>query len=327
MPETDIHAAKLVDIPVIQRLVEKGMLLDSELACTREVIGQHKLTNLLPGRSVVTLVGRIDSQRIAGQFRLKAGEHLAQIVYIAPGLTENRSDTAWLELVDSMAAEAGRRGAHMLTCEVDEDSPLFVTLRTAGFAVYARQEVWKRATGVSIPDDITPADLQPETDADAMEVQLLYCNIVPRLVQPVAVPSSESQGFVYRGAGDRIQGYIAVTEGKSGIYLMPFLHPDIPYHDAASILAGAILRANARANRAEKLPVYVCVRRFQDWLEEGLTELGFESCKQQAVMVRHIAAGIRQAVFAPLKQALEAVPVGIRPPTTPISKSVIDQGE
>ncbi len=323
MPESDIRVAKLVDIPVIQRLVEKGTILDSELACTREVISQHMLTNLLLHRNVVTLVGRVDQQRIAGQFRLKAAEHLAQILYIAPDLSETISDTAWLELVDSMAFEAGRRGAHMLTGEVDEDSRLFTTLRSAGFAVYARQEVWKRPAGIGLPNDVTPAELQPETDGDAMEVQLLYCNIVPRLVQPVAVPSGESQGFVYRGVNDRIQGYVAVSEGKTGIYLMPFLHLDIPYHSAASILAGAI----ARVNRADKLPVYICVRRFQDWLEEALTELGFESCKQQALMVRHIAAGIRQAAFTPLKQALEVVPAGMRPPTTPVSKSITDQGE
>lgn len=321
MPESEIRAAKLVDIPVIQRLVDKGTILDTELACTRETISQHMLSNLLPHRNVVTLVGRVDQQRIAGQFRLKADEHLAQMLYIAPDL--NEPDTAWLELVDSMAYEAGRRGAHMLTGEVDEDSALFTTLRSAGFAVYARQEVWRRPAGCCLPDNVTPAELHPETDGDAMEVQLLYCNIVPRLVQPVAVPSGESQGFVYRGERDRIQGYVAVTEGKSGIYLMPFLHPDIPYHSAASILAGAI----TRVNRADKLPVYICVRRFQDWLEEGLVELGFESCKQQALMVRHIAAGIRQAVFTPLKHALEVVPAGARPPTTPVSKSVMEQGD
>ncbi|MBK9748315.1 MAG: hypothetical protein J0M07_08720 [Anaerolineae bacterium] len=323
MAVTDIRSAKLVDIPVIQRLVEKGTILDSELACTREAISQHMLTNLLPHRNVVTLVGRVDHLRIAGQFRLKADEHLAQMLYIAPDLNEAHGDTAWLELVDSMAFEAGRRGAHMLTGEVDEDGTLFTTLRTAGFAVYARQEVWRRPAGYAVPDHITPAELQPETDADAMEVQLLYCNIVPRLVQPVAVPSSESQGYVYRGANDRIQGYVAVSEGRSGIYVMPFLHPDIPYHSAASILAGAM----ARVNRADKLPVYICVRRFQDWLEEGLADLGFEPYKQQALMVRHIAAGIRQSVFTPLKQALEVVPAAVRPPTTPISKSVLDQGE
>ena len=135
MADIDIRAAKLVDIPVIQRLVEKGTILDSEIASTRETMSQHMLTNLLPHRNVVTLVGRLDQLRLAGQFRLNADEHLAQMLYIAPDLSEAHSDTAWLELVDAMAFEAGRRGAHMLTGELDEDSRLFTPLRTAGFAV------------------------------------------------------------------------------------------------------------------------------------------------------------------------------------------------
>jgi hypothetical protein len=33
-------------------------------------------------------------------------------------------------------------------------------------------------------------------------------------------------------------------------------------------------------------------------------------------MVRHIAAGVRQAAFAPLEQALEVIPSVVRPPTS-----------
>jgi hypothetical protein len=193
-----------------------------------------------------------------------------------------------------------------------------MTMRTAGFAVYARQEIWLRAPLMGAPARITPAELQPEADGDEMDIQLLYCNLVPRLVQPVAVPSSESEGWVYRH-GRRIQAYVAVSEGKCGVYLMPYLHPDILYHEAAAILAGAL----TRKSRSDRLPTYICIRRYQDWLEEALTALGFEPYKQQAVMVRHIAAGIRQTTFAPLSQTLEAMPNAIRPPTSPVSKSIL----
>jgi hypothetical protein len=217
-----------------------------------------------------------------------------------------------------MATEAGKRGAHILTAEVDESSRLFQTMRTAGFAVYARQETWRRVPGQGpISDEIAP--LHEETDTDAMDIQLLYANIVPRLVQHIAVPSSESAGLVYR-QGDRILGYVAVTEGKYGIYLVPFLHPDILFQEVSAILAGAV----ARCSRADKVPVYVCMRRYQDWLEETLNGLSFERCAEQAVMVRHIAAGIRQAAFAPLTQKLDAVPSPIRPPTSQVRESVIE---
>lgn len=322
--EHDIRAAKLVDIPLIQRLVEKGTIMDSEIACTREVVGPHSvlLSSILPQRSVYTLVGRVGRERVTGQIRVKVDEHLAQMVYLAPVLDDGQDDTAWLHMIDAMAVEAGKRGAHILTGEVDEDSRLFVTMRTAGFAVYARQEIWRRPAGMGIPAHITPVEVTPEADGDELDIQLLYCNIVPRLVQAVAVPSSESTGLVYRQGG-RIQGYIAISEGKFGTYVMPYLHPDILYTDAAAILAGAL----ARVGRVERSPVYVCVRRYQDWLEEALTELGFEPYKPQAVMVRHISAGIRQVTYAPLKEALEVVPNAIRPPTSPMSKTLAKQGE
>ena len=43
MPSYDIHAAKLVDLPLIRRLAEKGTILDSELRCTREVDGPQSV--------------------------------------------------------------------------------------------------------------------------------------------------------------------------------------------------------------------------------------------------------------------------------------------
>jgi hypothetical protein len=80
------------------------------------------------------------------------------------------------------------------------------------------------------------------------------------------------------------------------------------------------MAAAARAHRADKVPLYVRVRRYQEWLEHALTGLGFESWVQQAVMVRHIAAGIRHAAFAPLPHALDAKPAS----AGRISESVMD---
>lgn len=321
--ETEIHPAKIVDLPFVRRLSEKGMILDSEMCYTREVNGAQSVLLsgiLLPQRGLLTLVGRAHKQPVMGQVRLKPDDHLAQIVYVAPLLDSKTTDTAWLHLLDAMAAEAGRRGAMMLTAEVDEHDPLFVTMRTAGFAVYARQEIWRLPSGRSLPMLPLPGTLAEETDDDTMDIQLLYSNIVPRLVQPITVPSRDSRGWVYR-CGERVVGYIAVSEGKGGLYLMPYLHPDVLGGEAAAIIAGII----HAMKRTERQPVYVCVRRYQDWLSEALSKLGFELWAQQAVMVRHIAAGVRQAAFARLPQALEVLPNAVRPPTSRISK--VDSGK
>lgn len=322
MRSYEVHAAKLVDIPLMRRLAEKGVVLDSEMCYTGEVAGSHGVlfsNILLPQRSLYMLVGRAEKQHVMGQFRLKPHDHLAQMTFMAPTLEPNVCDTAWLALMDGMAVEAGRRGAHMLTAEVNEDDPLFVCMRQSGFAVYARQEIWRRdPSSESLPEPYLLGELAEETDDDQMDIQLLYSNIVPRLVQAITVPSRDSRGIVYRKA-KRVQGYIAVSEGKSGIYIMPYLHPDVLGYEATAIIAGVI----RQTGRADRVPVYVCVRRYQDWLADSLSRMGFEAATQQAVMVRHIAAGIRQTNFASLVQkTLEAVPQA-----SPVSKSNLTNQE
>lgn len=297
MPE-EVHAAKLADLPMLRRFVERGALLDSELLFTRDLdLSSAALLQsiLLPQRSLYTLVARGHSQPVIGQFRMRSHDHLAQLVLLAP-FEPDADDGAWLGLLDAVAFEAGRRGATMVTAEVDEMSALFPLMRQAGFAVYARQEIWRWSGEMASGSAQAPVgELAEESDDDSLDIQLLYSSIVPRLVQPIAVPSRESTGLVYR-KDSRVQAYIAVSPGRSGVYLMPFIHPDVLGSEAAAVLLAVI----ARVARAEQAPVYVCVRRYQDWLGDSLRALGFEAVTQQAVLVRHIAAGVRSADFSPL---------------------------
>jgi hypothetical protein len=322
--ESGARSVKLVDLPAVTRLLENGLVLDSEQACINGLdVNSASLISsfLLPHRAGHFLLARADGQTVVGQFRLQSDRHQAHIVYLAPGLTQDHDNSAWLHILDAMAAEAGRRGAHMLTAEVDEHLCLFETMRIAGFSIYARQEIWRHMPGALPALPMDTVDLTEATEADLHGIQMLYCNIVPRLVQQVAAPSSRSSGLVYR-KNDRVEGYIAVSEGRAGIYLMPYLHPDV-FNEAAAILVAAITQASRSHAR---VPVYVSVRRYQDWLEDALVTLGFEPVTRQAVMVRHIAAGVRQAAFAPLAHHLEAVPTPIKPPTA-TSQPVVEKFE
>ncbi len=312
----ETRAVTLVDIPLVRRLTESGTVLDSELYYTHDSLQQSPrlFTLLLPYRGVHTMVTRLDKQQVVGQFRLRQDAAYAHIAYIAPALEADAEDTAWLHVLDAMAAEAGRRGAHMLTAEVDENEPLFKTMRIASYAIYARQEIWQCLPEDGIADvGLEPIEVQPTTEADLSGIQLLFGNIVPRLVQPITELPAEGEGFVYR-KDERVEGYIGVIEGKTGVYLIPHLHPDV-FSDAAAILAAVI----HRIERCDRLPVYVRVRRYQDWLDDALRELGFELHARQAVMVKHIAAGVRSAAFAPLSQTLETVPNSIKPPSNGIT--------
>jgi len=326
----EVRPASLVDIPLILRLIDDGIVLDSRLGYTADVEApqSHLFSSIfLPQRGLHTWVARSDDQQAVAQFRLRQDEPNAQLMYVAPPPHRYLNDTVWLHLLDAMTAEAGRRGAHILTGEVHEESRLFETMRTANFAVYARQAIWRLVPSEDGANGIVtlhqpPVELTAETDADAMGIQSLYVDTVPSLVQPVSQPPLDCTGLVYR-KNDRIEGYLAISEGKHGVFITPYLHPDI-YSDAPDVLATALARVHA-TGRSAKVPVYVRVSRYQNWLEPMLDELDFELWAQQAVMVRHIAAGIRMNAFAPLERKLDAIPRPVRPPASRVREAVLER--
>ncbi len=148
--EKGARSVKLVDLPLMTRLLENSIMLNSEQAFTggMDINSPALLSSfLLRHRGTHTLLARAGKQTVVGQFRLRPDRHQAQIIYVAPGPEFGEDNTAWLHILDAMTAEAGRRGAHTLTAEVDEHLNLFETMRVADFSIYARQEIWQHAPG------------------------------------------------------------------------------------------------------------------------------------------------------------------------------------
>ena len=58
-----------------------------------------------------------------------------------------------------------------------------------------------------------------------------------------------------------------------------------------------VAAALQQIDRCRKLPIYICVRGYQGWLENAARDLGFAPLLEQAVMVKHLTAGVRQASF------------------------------
>lgn len=290
---TDTRTMTIVDLPLIRRLTANGTVLDSELGLTRDARGPNSLllSSLLFPRGVYTLVSRSENQQVVGQFRYRPDDLNAHIVYIAPSLDQDIEDTVWLNILDAMTREAGKHGAHSLIAEVETSSHLFETLRTARFSTYSRQIIWRHEAV-----DINPADctikLETEISSDKIGVMSLINNTVPTILQQVAAPPSDMEGLIYRKDG-RIEAYIGVSEGANGVYLLPFIHPDV-MSQAGDIIESAI----AMIAHCSKVPIYVCVRSYQAWLNRTFGKLGFEEWIEQAVMVKQIAAGIRHPGFA-----------------------------
>lgn len=290
---TDTRTMTIVDLPLIRRLTANGTVLDSELGLTRDARGPNSLllSSLLFPRGVYTLVSRSEDRQVVGQFRYRPDDPNAHIVYIAPALDENIEDTVWLNILDAMCREAGKHGAHSLIAEVETTSQLFETLRTARFSTYSRQIIWRHDAVKINPADCL-IELQTGISPDDTGVVSLINNTVPTILQQVAAPPGDMDGLVYRKNG-RVEAYIGVSEGGNGVYLLPFIHPDV-MSEAANIIESAV----ATIDHCSKVPVYICVRSYQDWLNTTFEELGFEEWVEQAVMVKQIAAGIRHPGFA-----------------------------
>lgn len=303
-PET--RTLTLVDLPMLlRRSSSGGTIFDSETGLTRDARGAKSslLSSILFPRGLYTLVARSDTQQVVGQFRYRTGDANAHLVYLAPSPEEETENTVWLHILDAMAREAGRHGAHAIIAEIEPDHDLFETMRMARFAVYARQRIWRHAP-LKLRKDDSVLELRPETPADQIGIMALISHTIPPMLQQVTAPQNEAAGWVYYHNG-KMEAYVSITCGTHGMYVLPYIHPD-RLGEAADILMAAI----ALTEQAHRVPVYVCVRGYQCWLDGVLEQLGFESWTEQAVMVKHIAAGVRPRAYDSLKiktQQLEAV--------------------
>jgi hypothetical protein len=305
------------DVGLVKALSEQGLCLDSETAL---IHGAHPLQSalldfLMPGMGTPTLIAR--SKEAAepaafGQLHHPFGAKEAHILFIAPQLlVMHRPEDAptapahWLEVVEHLAQRAGARGAQNLLAEVDEASCEFDALRTAGFAIYARQSVWKLTAASAPRETVSGVPLRPGNAADAIGVATLYSNIVPRLVQQVEHPPRHiERGYVLEQHGELI-AFIDVRRGPLGVWVKPYLHPEA--YDVSDAVLQACL--GQLAHRNDK-PIYVCVPRYEDWLQEVATRAGFEALGSQAVMVKRLTVRVTEPLFNPLP-VVEAHPTPV----------------
>jgi len=292
---TAIRPLDVRDLRLLHRLRRDGLCLHAQVAYTR---GPHALQTALldvltPGRSTHTLVARplLPGEPAAvGQIAHDLGDSVARLGFIGP--TAQVDGAVGLRLLDALSQEAGMRGAHNLIAEVDEDQPAFECLRRAGFAVYARQQIW-RWEGTPSPEQAYDDVWRSEVPGDGEAIAWLVANLVPGLVLQVeAAPGRSRRGLLHWAEGE-LRAYLDLERGPRGVWAQPTIHPAV---EAIDMLLAAFLRRSAESDR----PVYLCLRSYQSWMVGALVRLGFERVADQAVMVRRLAATVRRAVPAPL---------------------------
>ena len=304
----------LRDLALIRRMGERGVSLHTVSALVENFHPlRSAIVSMLIGGEFPTFVWKPDNGESAGfiQLRVPAGATQAHVLYISPrcqppeDLAAPMNVTAiddavlrgpdcavWLALLDEAAAGVGPRGIHHIIAEVDEHSTELQVLRRSGFAIYTRQDIWAVRAANYKPQTLSNRRLTRRSPTDEWDIQLLYANTVPRLVQVVEpLPiNGDGEGWVLREDGE-LAAFINVRRGAIATWLRFFIHPEAE-SEAADIVAAAleIIFAN------EPELVYCCVRRYESWLPSALARSGFNLIGSQAVMVRHIVHHLPRSV-------------------------------
>jgi hypothetical protein len=287
-----IRPFNLSDLALVHRLSEQGILLHAEAALTSSPHPlRSALINMVVGGQFVTYVWKSKDRESAAFVQIQCDPDCpsAQIVFMGTDYIEKEKnrreidEDIWLSLLDALVAEVGRRGTHNLVAEVSEIGPELPILRRSGFAVYTRQDIWVCNQYNNTNDHAEI--LTPRQPVDDWDIQLLYSNNVPRLIQLVEpnLPLEYGQSWILREDGE-LAALIHFNEGPVASWLRVLIHPN------ANTQAEEIISASlAIKPPTEKHPIYCCVRRYQSWLQTGLEQAGFRHWGSQAVMVKHIA--------------------------------------
>jgi hypothetical protein len=215
-----------------------------------------------------------------------------------------------LSLIEQLTKEVGRLGFHNLVAEVSEVGPELPVLRRAGFAVYTRQDIWRCE---QLPETGDPGILQPFQTNHEWDVQLLYANNVPRLIQLVEPhpPLENGQSWVLYEDGELV-AHVHLNNGEVASWMRLLIHPNANT-STESVIHSALQLAAGSADH----PVFLCIRRYQSWIQSSLQQTGFEHWGSQAVLVKHLANPM---------QKRDSVQLSVLDPQTVPSSSPLVQG-
>lgn len=334
---TMVRPFTLRDLALVRRLSEQGVSLHAESALADNLHPlRGALLNMVVRSECPTLIWKSEDREQAGfiQLLLEEDRQHAHILYLSPQLdaypipadSQEKGGARmpgnvdlWLSLLDQAVAEVGKYGVQSLVAEVSETGPELPILRRAGFAVYTRQDIWAlESDEPGLPNGRATHTLRPRLPKDDWDVQLLYANTVPRLVQLVEPAPAMAAGstWVQRDDNDELVAFVHIHAGEVATWMRFYIHPSAE-SDAEEILNAALL---VKGKQWPK-PVYLCVRRYEGWLPAVLQRAGFQKWGSQAILVKHTVHHSQTKMPARTTGIEKA---GI-PVSTPYSQSVSSQ--
>jgi len=304
-----IRPLALLDLPYLHSFRDEAVGLDAARTLTRgNPLGAVGLLSYVnPTRHIYSAIANGEDNSILGGIIHRQDDTFAKLYYLAPS---SQLDHPYLpDLIENLSEQAGTWGAFHVLAEVDETSDAYVSLRKAGFSVYAWQRMWD-VSGVEEAGLGSRAERMSQTEVEAWmrvksvhvpSVQSLYHQIVPPLLHPVEPqPKAAISWMCNEGA----KCYVNVSQGTYGIVLTPLIHPEAT--NVSEKISALISNLPDRRGR----PVYICVRSYQAWIEPVLADLGAKAAERQAVMVKHLARLVKDTAVA---RATQPAGVSVQP--------------
>ncbi len=288
--------------------------LEAALAAHSSPLGQALASWLswlaLGSPSVITRVAHQSGPEPDGdsygfvQVRRRPGRSEADLLYIGPASTPETAPPIWDPLLNAVTAWATANRVIRLFATVPADGPAEAVFRRNGYLRYAEETVYRL---MALPPDRFPQAsdrLRPQIGRDSWNLQRLYAATTPLRVQQAEgllhsewrVPTEDWNGqgwtesLVLEDSGG-IRGHLGLGRGTAGHWFRVVTRPNAG-EDRKELVSHAL----AVASRWEPLPIFCCVRHYQEGMDPVLTDWGFARLQQRALTVRHTVMCVRPAL-------------------------------
>ena len=304
-----IRELHLSDLP---RQALPGRLAGQDLACSRETLMAlgHRLSLLELARYGVAPPSNRHALAMVEGLRLRAlavvqPRHGSRAWELAHLYASSAALVRCGELLEQSGIFAAQRGGERLFLRLEQDSPLQVVARRAGFFPAFAEEVY----GLTRQRTSEPAPrylhLRAPSTADFYGLFRLYNASVPVQVRSVVgltlgqwadaqeKPPGHVAEYVWERDGE-LRGWLRTARHASNVTLEAMLHPN------ESAVTSLICNEASRMVGANESPMWV-VPTYQDAFAWALQQEGWTPTQGYMVLVKQLAKAVQELSMAPIQ--------------------------
>ena len=219
------------------------------------------------------------------QVRIEDGKSRAQLDYL---LANEDSECLDPQLLEAAIKVAGEWGAQVLLADLPSDSGCLPLFKRLGFIHWADQKVYGLELKKTSQKPLS-YQWRTWTSADMPALEAVYRSLVPGLFQPIEQLTRKAKlGLILQDEKGKCIGFVDYDEGPKGIWLQPFLLPEL---NDADVIRDMLSALHVFWNGS----VFISARSYQPWVEALAQSEGAEFVSGQNLLVKYLAAPVPAA--------------------------------